>query len=79
MIGSITFSCSCPASAAIITVVSLPITLKRGEEKLNRLQNPVAPYPYKTEEVTFNNVTDKATLVGTLPGTINTTGVCPFL
>ena len=43
-----------------------PLTLKRGEEKLNRPQNPVAPYPYKTEEVTFNNVTDKATLVGTL-------------
>ena len=29
MIGSITFSCNCPASAAIITVVSLPITLKQ--------------------------------------------------
>ena len=43
-----------------------PLTLKRGEEKLNRPQNPVAPYPYKTEEVTFKNVTDKATLVGTL-------------
>ena len=45
---------------------SFPLVLKRGEEKLNRPQNPVAPYPYKTEEVTFNNVTDKATLVGTL-------------
>ena len=43
-----------------------PLTLKRGEEKLNRPQNPVAPYPYKTEEVAFKNVADGATLVGTL-------------
>ena len=40
--------------------------MKRGEEKLNRPQNPVAPYPYKTEEVAFKNVADGATLVGTL-------------
>ena len=45
---------------------SFPLVLKRGEEKLNRLQNPVAPYPYKTEEVAFKNVADGATLVGTL-------------
>ena len=45
---------------------SFPLVLKRGEEKLNRPQNPVAPYPYKTEEVTFKNVADGATLVGTL-------------
>ena len=43
-----------------------PLTLKRGEEKLNRPQNPVAPYPYKTEEVAFKNAADGATLVGTL-------------
>ena len=43
-----------------------PLTLKRGEEKLKRPQNPVEPFPYKTEEVTFTNATDKATLVGTL-------------
>ena len=43
-----------------------PLTLIRGEEKLNRPQNPVAPYPYKTEEVAFKNVADGATLVGTL-------------
>ena len=42
------------------------LTLKRGEEKLKRPQNPVEPFPYKTEEVTFINATDKATLVGTL-------------
>ena len=45
---------------------SFPLVLERGEEKLNRPQNPVAPYPYKTEEVTFKNVADGATLVGTL-------------
>lgn len=45
---------------------SFPLILKRGEEKLNRPQNPVAPYPYKTEEVAFKNVADGATLVGTL-------------
>lgn len=46
--------------------LAFPLTLKRGEEKLKRLQNPVEPFPYKTEEVTFTNATDKATLVGTL-------------
>ena len=45
---------------------SFPLVLKRGEEKLNRPQNPVVPYPYKTEEVAFKNVADGATLVGTL-------------
>lgn len=46
--------------------MAFPLTLKRGEEKLKRPQNPVEPFPYKTEEVTFTNATDKATLVGTL-------------
>ena len=46
--------------------LSFSLILKRGEEKLNRPQNPVAPYPYKTEEVAFKNVADGATLVGTL-------------
>lgn len=45
---------------------SFLLVLKRGEEKLNRPQNPVAPYSYKTEEVAFKNVADGATLVGTL-------------
>ena len=45
---------------------AFPLTLKRGEEKLKRPQNPVEPFPYKTEEVTFTNATDKATLAGTL-------------
>jgi len=46
--------------------MAFPLTLKRGEEKLKRPQNPVEPFPYKIEEVTFTNATDKATLVGTL-------------
>ena len=46
--------------------LSFSLILKRGEEKLNRPQNPVAPYPYKTEEVAFKNVADGATFVGTL-------------
>ena len=46
--------------------LAFPLTLKRGEETLKRPQNPMEPFPYKTEEVTFTNATDKATLVGTL-------------
>ncbi len=46
--------------------MAFPLTLKRGEETLKRPQNPVEPFPYKTEEVTFTNATDKATLAGTL-------------
>ena len=45
---------------------AFPLTLKRGEETLKRPQNPMEPFPYKTEEVTFTNATDKATLAGTL-------------
>ena len=45
---------------------SLPLVLSRGEEKMSRPQTPIAPYPYKTEEVTFRNETDGATLAGTL-------------
>ena len=32
----------------------------------NRPQTPKEPYPYKTEEVTFSNTEDNATLSGTL-------------
>ncbi|MDN5553118.1 alpha/beta hydrolase family protein [Prevotella sp.] len=45
---------------------NFPLNLKRGEEKLNRPQNPAKPYPYKTEDVTFTNATDKAILAGTI-------------
>jgi BAAT / Acyl-CoA thioester hydrolase C terminal. len=50
---------------------NFPLNLKRGEEKLNHPQNPTKPYPYKTEEVTFTNVTDKAMLAGTMCYPVN--------
>lgn len=43
---------------------SLPMTLTPGEEKLNRPQTPVGPFPYATEEVSFAN--GDAVLKGTL-------------
>ena len=43
---------------------SLPLTLTPGEEKLNRPQTPVGPFPYATEEVAFAN--GDAVLKGTL-------------
>lgn len=46
--------------------MSFPLVLKKGEEQFRRPQNPTTPYPYKTEEVTFTNDTDGATLAGTL-------------
>lgn len=35
--------------------VSLPLTLNLGEDKPERPQTPVGPFPYATEEVSFNN------------------------
>lgn len=35
--------------------ISLPLTLTMGEDKPNRPQTPVGPFPYTTEEVVFNN------------------------
>ena len=43
-----------------------PLDLKPGKVERNRPQTPKAPYPYTTEEVTFTNTADKATLSGTL-------------
>jgi pimeloyl-ACP methyl ester carboxylesterase len=43
---------------------SLPLTLTPGEEKLNRPQTPQGPFPYATEEVSFDN--GDAHLEGTL-------------
>ena len=43
---------------------SLPLTLSPGEEKLNRPQTPVGPFPYTTEKVSFAN--GDAVLKGTL-------------
>lgn len=46
----------------------MPLVLKRTDEapKVNRPQNPVPPFPYKEEEVTFENATAKVKLSGTL-------------
>lgn len=46
--------------------MSLPLVLIKGEEVLNRPQTPKPPFPYETEEVTFRNESDGATLAGTL-------------
>ena len=46
--------------------IRLPMELKRGEVTYNRPQNPAQPYPYQTEEVTFDNKTAGVTLAGTL-------------
>lgn len=46
--------------------IRLPMELKRGEVTYNRPQNPAQPYPYQTEDVTFDNKTAGVTLAGTL-------------
>jgi hypothetical protein len=43
---------------------SLPLTLIPGQEKLNRPQTPIGPFPYAQEEISFNN--GDAILKGTL-------------
>ena len=46
---------------------SLPLNLKAGEKLVRkRPQMPKEPFPYATEEVTFRNAQDNATLAGTL-------------
>ena len=45
---------------------SFPIELTRGVAEAKRPQQPQPPYPYLTEEVTFTNTTDSATLAATL-------------
>ena len=42
------------------------IELTRGMPEVKRPQRPQPPYPYTTEEVTFRNPSDSATLAGTL-------------
>lgn len=55
----------------------LPLTLKKieGEFALNRPQEPKPPFPYKVEEITFENTQDEVTLAGTLT---LPSGVGPF-
>lgn len=49
---------------------SAPLTLKRGKETSQiperRPQDPVPPYPYKDEDVTFANASANITLAGTI-------------
>ena len=46
--------------------MSFPLVMERGVPKVKRPQMPKPPYPYETEEVTFCNEADGATLAGTL-------------
>ncbi|MBQ7461458.1 MAG: alpha/beta hydrolase [Bacteroidaceae bacterium] len=45
---------------------SAPLVLTKGMDEVKRPQNPQPPFPYETEEVTFRNERDSATLAGTL-------------
>lgn len=52
--------------------MSFPLVLMRGDvAEPKRPQMPAQPYPYETEEVTFRNETDGATLAGTLTWPVN--------
>ena len=46
--------------------MSLPLVMTKGVAEVKRTQVVKPPYPYTTEEVTFRNDTDSATLAGTL-------------
>lgn len=47
--------------------ISFPLILKRSDKPVfNRPQEPKPPFPYKVEEVTFENKSDKISLAGTL-------------
>ena len=55
--------------------MSLPLVLTKGVDELKRPQTPQPPFPYETEEVTFRNEKDGATLAGTLTWPV---GMPPF-
>ena len=46
--------------------MKIPLVLTKGVTEVKRPQNPKSPYPYETEEVTFKNEADGATLAGTI-------------
>ena len=47
--------------------MKIPLVMTRGDvAEVKRPQNPQPPFPYATEEVTFRNEADGATLAGTL-------------
>ena len=56
---------------------SFPLTLKPGSMKRNRPQTPAPPYPYQTQEVSFNN--GDAVLKGTLVMPENASSQTPVL
>ena len=56
---------------------SFPLTLKPGIVKRNRPQTPAPPYPYQTQEVSFNN--GDAVLKGTLVMPENASSQTPVL
>lgn len=62
---------------------SAPLNLRPGKVEMNRPQTPVPPFPYTTEEVTFENTADNATLSGTLTlpsaAGVNTGGSMPVV
>jgi uncharacterized protein len=48
---------------------NFPLALSKHEikkEVRNRIQDPIEPFPYKSEEVSFKNITDNITLSGSL-------------
>ena len=48
-------------------IIPLKLTMMEEEEsKVLRPQTPVGPFPYKVEEITFENTKDSITLAGTL-------------
>lgn len=51
--------------------ITLQLNLKPGKVEMNRPQTPEPPYPYATEEVTFENPTEGSILSGTLTYPIN--------
>ena len=46
--------------------MSFPLEMEKGEVEIKRPQRPQPPFPYETEEVSFRNEADGATLAGTL-------------
>lgn len=51
---------------ALICLCQILMTYAQETKPPNRPQNPTAPYPYYTEEVSFKNTADSVTLAGTL-------------
>ena len=46
--------------------MTFPLVMTKGIPEVKRPQEPKPPFPYETEEVTFKNEKDSATLAGTL-------------